>query len=215
MRHWKEPLSDTLPLLVEGYQIGLENGDLEYSSYCAASYCSHKFFTGFEIGEMEREATLYSNSIAKLKQETAFQYVQLARQAMRMLTGQDSFNDHLSGRCYSEEKMLPLHTKMNDKTALGFLYFHKLFLFYLFHNFPQAVKCAEKVKEYLSAMMGLPITVLINFYDSLAQLGLYPEVPSSEKRKILNRVTSNQKKLKKWAWQMIFTITRKQNTPKN
>jgi len=46
VRHWKEPERDSIPILQEGIQSGLDTGDNEYACYCIKDYCVHLFLTG-------------------------------------------------------------------------------------------------------------------------------------------------------------------------
>ena len=44
LRHWQEPLVNTLQPLQEAYKSTWETGDFEYGAYCAAVYWLHQFF---------------------------------------------------------------------------------------------------------------------------------------------------------------------------
>ena len=48
VRHWKDPLKDTLKPLLSAYSLGLETGDLEYAAYASGIYCYHLYFLGQE-----------------------------------------------------------------------------------------------------------------------------------------------------------------------
>jgi predicted ATPase len=65
--HWKEHIREALGPFLEGYQSGLETGDLEFAAYGAHSYCCQSFFVGKELVELEREITKYSEAIRQIK----------------------------------------------------------------------------------------------------------------------------------------------------
>jgi predicted ATPase len=44
--HWKEHFRETLPILSEGYQSGVETGEFEFAGYSAFYICDHSYFIG-------------------------------------------------------------------------------------------------------------------------------------------------------------------------
>lgn len=60
VRHWKEPLQNTLLALVETYQVALETGDLEYAEISAQVYANHLYFSGKELTQVDRELAAYT-----------------------------------------------------------------------------------------------------------------------------------------------------------
>ncbi|HEY9611928.1 ATP-binding protein, partial [Allocoleopsis sp.] len=197
IRHWKEHLGETLTPLLDAYLIGLETGDLEYAAYAACVYCYHSYVLGKELVRLEREMALYSNALKQLKQETSFYYNELCRQVVLNLMGRAEDKCRLIGESYNEIEMLPIHREANAKNICHSLYFYKLVLCYLFQDYPQAIKNAQLVEEFIDSAVGtIPLS---HFYTSLVHLAIYPNVSSSEQKQILLKVKANQKKIKKWA----------------
>jgi predicted ATPase len=60
--HGKVHAKETLPLLLEGYQSGLENGHFEYGGYAAVQRCQYSYFIGQELPRVEREMATISDS---------------------------------------------------------------------------------------------------------------------------------------------------------
>jgi len=54
-------------------------------------------------------------------------------------------------------------------------------------------------KKYLDALKPTIFVPVFCLYDSLAQLAVYPDAQKSEKKRILRKINSNRKKMKKWA----------------
>ncbi len=198
-RPWKEHVRETFKPFLEGYQSGLETGDTEYAGYLITAYCTFAYIIGKELPPLEREMRLYGEAIiAKLKQES--QYApDINHQVVLNLIEPGEHPYHLKGAAYDEEQMLPLHLETNDLTVLSYFYLHKLILFYLFQQYPQAIKSATEMEKYLEMFTGLFFTAVFRFYESLAHLAVFSETPLSEQKRILRRVAANQKKLTKWA----------------
>ena len=202
VRHWKEPVKDTLQPLLAGYQSGLETGDLEWAAWCIVVHDYHAYLSGQELSKLEQDMAVYCNKIAQLKQETPLHWQEMYRQAVLNLIGgtSDSPNQPpwlLIGESYNEEKMLPLHIKANDRTVISHFYLNKIMLCYLFGEYEQAVENATLAENYLDGAVGLLVVPFCHFYDSLARLAVYPNHPNPES--VLNQVILNQEKMRNWA----------------
>lgn len=200
VRHWKEHLCSILTPLLEGYQSGLETGDLEYAAHCECVRNLASVFSGQELEYVEQEMANFHQVTVQLKQELNQRYNRLHRQAVLNLLGQTENLCCLSGEVYDESKMLPIHLAANDQTGLFYVHFWKLLFCYLFGSFRQAVKNADSAKKYLQGATGsFPVPILY-FYDSLARLAVWSEANQSEQNNLLKNVTFNQNKMKGWAY---------------
>ncbi|HAZ47327.1 MAG TPA: serine/threonine protein kinase [Cyanobacteria bacterium UBA11369] len=197
--HWKEPVRKTLKPLLESYQIGLETGDLEYAAYSACYACHHLYFAGAELTELEEEMASYSHALKQLKQIASFNYNEIFRQAVLNLLGESENRCLLVGEAYDEEELLSQHLEGNDRNGLHYLYLNKLILCYLFGELPQAVQNAAKAEEYIDSAIALLCVPLFHFYDSLVQLAILTDPSTSDRERILEKVTQNQQKIKTWA----------------
>jgi PAS domain S-box-containing protein len=197
--HWKEHLREALKPFLEGYQNGLETGNLEFAAYCAHAYCFQSFFVGKELVEAEHEMTTYSEAIRQIKQEAALTWTQIYHQSVLNLMGCSVNPFRLIGESYNEEKGLPQNEAANDGTAIFNIYFHKLFLCYLFSEYTQAVENSTRAESYLIRVTPTPLVPLYYFYDSLARLATYPGSSTQAQSEIVKKVTLNQEKMKQWA----------------
>lgn len=209
LKPWRVHLRETLKPLLETYQTALETGDLEYAANTLNVYTLASFFAGLELVGLEREIATHSEAVDKIKQERARYFNELYRQTVLNLAGHSEKPWWLVGEAYNEEQMLPLHLEANDQNALYHLFCLKLLLSYLFRDYSAAVENADKLADYLDGVFGTIFITQFHFYDSLARLALFPEVPKSEQKRILKKVAANQKKLKKWARHTSMNILHK------
>lgn len=197
IRHWHEHLKESLTPLLDAYLIGLETGDLEYATFSAGIYCYYSLVIGKSLTQLESEMTMYSNTCKQFHQETFFYYNQLQRQVVLNLMDRAENKCRLIGESYDEIKMLPIHLAANTKNICHSLYFFKLYLGYLFQDYQQALENAALVEKNINSAIGsVPLS---HFYNSLTHLAVYFDVSGSEQKRILKKVESNQKKIKKWA----------------
>ena len=199
IRHWKEHIRETLPPLLEGYQAGVETGDLLFGAFNFQGYGFQAFWLGTELTGLEREMAKYSDAIRQLKQDQVLNLNEIYRQFAHNLLGRAADPCRLVGECYDEDTTLPIRLQANDANTLCFLYTTKLVLCCLFQEHRQAVAHADMAEKYLASLLGTAAIPGFHFYDSLARLAVFPEAEESEQKSILEKVTANQEKMKLWA----------------
>ncbi|MEH2378845.1 MAG: AAA family ATPase [Nostoc sp.] len=204
IKPWKYPIQASLVPLLEGYHSGLEMGALEYAAYCAYNYCSLSFFLGKELTALSQEMAAYSQALAQLKQEVAYNYLNVFYQSTLNLAstsvGQSNLPWQFQGVVYNEATMLPLHQTANDLYAIGTLYVNKLMLCYLFQEWDEAIAVADFAQQYLHGVAGCFMVAIFHFYDSLTQLAALPHTCEAEREELQQRVLVNQQKLKQWTY---------------
>jgi PAS domain S-box-containing protein len=197
--HWKEPFQQLLKPALEGYQHGLENGNLEDAAVSAFIYCSGSYHMGKELVPLEREIASYSGMIRKLRQTPSLHLNEIFRQATLNLMGLSANPCELAGEAYDEATMLPAVQQAQDRSILSVLYLNKLILCLLFQNYQEAIRNAELLESYLSGVTGTLTIPLFSYYDALARLGACSELGYWARKRVLRRVAAHQKKMKKWA----------------
>ncbi len=197
--HWKEHIKTTSKLFLEGYQIGLEAGDLEFAAYCVHSYCFHCCVVGKELGKVEREMRRYNEAIRQINQKTVLAWNKIFHQFVLNLMGFSIDPTHLIGESYNEENELPHHQAGSDGTAIFEVYFNKLLLCYLFSKYTQAVENAALAKHYLICVTPTFIVPLYYFYTSLSELATYYGSGTQAQEGILEKIAISQEKMKQWA----------------
>ncbi|NEO39727.1 MAG: AAA family ATPase [Moorea sp. SIOASIH] len=199
IKPWKVHLKETLTPLVEAYSVGVETGDFDDSAFSAYMYLEHSFWLGKQLAELDQSCANYHQGIDQLKQDIPHQLSAITWQGVLNLLGQAENYCCLRGEVYDELLMLPLHKKFNNVRALYTLYLNKLFLCYLFQDYPQAWQQATITENYLDGVAGLFVFSLFYWYDSLTRLALYPEQNHTQQQQSLDKIAHNQDKIKTWA----------------
>ncbi|MGB3510863.1 MAG: AAA family ATPase [Microcoleaceae cyanobacterium] len=199
IRHWKEPLRESLNPLLRGYQIGLETGDLEQAGFSIQIYCYYSYCVGKELSALQKEMVTYREAIIQLKQETSLDQHELLLQVVSNLRGESQNPCELNGEIYDEKTRLTLHQQAQDNSTICILYINKLMLCYWFQDYIQAQIYAELAEQYLDAVTAKIEVVLFYFYAALTRLALVSNPRQSESKRRLKSVNIARKKLKKWA----------------
>jgi len=197
--HGKDHIRDTIPILQEGYQSGLETGDLEFCGYCGMFKCQHSYFVGLELTTLEREMAAYSHALTQIKQKNALSWTQIFWQAVLNLLGQAENHCGLLGEAYNEEKSLRIHQQSNDRLGLHYLYLYKLILCYLFKDFPEALRNSVQAEVYLDGATANISVPVFYFYDSLCRLTMYCSAQPDQQKQLMIKVESNQNKMQNYA----------------
>ncbi|MCC5899213.1 MAG: AAA family ATPase [Phormidium sp. BM_Day4_Bin.17] len=194
---WQQPLRDCLPALKEGYQAGLETGDVEYAAYCILHHNEYQYFSGVNLVYLAEKLGQYGQALSDINQYNTRTYQDIYYQAVLNLIEAPDHPTELVGAAYDERQSLPLHYQVADRYAIYQVYLQKLILSYLLLE--PAGKWADLAKPYIDGVPGLYFGSVFYFYDSLVQLAAYRERTPTEQAEILGRVQENQAKLQRWA----------------
>jgi predicted ATPase/signal transduction histidine kinase len=197
--HWKNHLQENLDPLLDGYQSGIETGDLEFAAYCAYNHCQLLYWSARELSELADIMNVYNQAIAQIKQETALNFHRICQQTVLNLINNASDRSILKGEVYDEDEMLPIHQVASDRYSIGILYVNKLVLSYLFCDIEKAIENATIAEQYADAIAGNYPVSIIPFYSSLSQLGIYHKQSPEQQKNIIEKITNNQVKLEAWA----------------
>jgi len=195
----KSPLQKSLQLMLEGYKIALETGNLYYVGFNTKDICQYSYFLGQNLTSLEQDMRAYIDVLKNCNQGVTLSYCRIFWQAVLNLLGKSDNPCALNGEALNESKFLPQLVIANELTGLHYFFLHKMILCYLFENIYQAVEIAAQAREYLVAGTGYATIPMFYFYDSLIALAEYSIATVSYREKLWQRVKENQVKMETWA----------------
>ncbi|HEY9737237.1 MAG TPA: AAA family ATPase, partial [Trichocoleus sp.] len=195
VKHFKEPIKDNLPRLLDAYQWGLDSGDLEISAHAASMYALHAYLVGTPLNELNNTLADYSQSLLKLKQAADLDFISIYRQGLLNLMGDSQDRCLLVGQAYDETVKLPLHQQTGNRSSIFLTYFVKSLLCYMFRE-AAALQYTDLAKSYLDAVTGSINVGVFYFFDSLIRLAAC--ATTSDPAVLLQQVTQNQALLQEW-----------------
>ncbi|MEG4942882.1 AAA family ATPase [Microcoleus sp. F4-D5] len=202
IKHWKEHIQTTIQPLLEAFQSGLETGDIEYTFYSAWCYCNHILATGEHLESVAKIQTQYINMMIKHKQ--VGQIYSTKSMQMFVLNLLDNISEQqkflLFGENIDDEKnkISEILATCNN-TPIAFNYLFKFILFFSFKKNILSIETARLAEIYKENMTGIMMSVIHNFYYSLALLAHYPTTTKTEQKEYLKKVATHQKQMKTWA----------------
>ncbi|AFY57219.1 hypothetical protein Riv7116_4806 [Rivularia sp. PCC 7116] len=195
--HRKFHITQTLPLLKEGYSNGLKVGNLEFVGYIAHNFCLNSFWSSQPLSSLEQETRAYCKNLVQLNQVTTANWCQIYWQSVLNLLGCAENPSILSGEALQEVEFLSRLHKSHDFGGLFIFHSYKLMLCYLFGNIEYSQDITVDIRSYLIGASGIVIEPAFYLYDSLTALSSQ----SKNKADILQQVEQNQTQLRQqWAY---------------
>ncbi len=200
VRHWKEPLRNSLPPLHEAFCMCLETGDFEYAAHAVVVRQGYSFETGMELNSLLEEMKEYYKTVKPLKQGTRIDYLLLFMQTAANLMGQNSNPARLTGEFYDIDEKIKQHETLRDKSLLTANRMQQCYISYLFGHFQEALTLTDAINsDSGTGMQGFYYTIVRHFMDSLVRLGNVPHCEGNHRRRLLRQVKRNLARLKRWA----------------
>jgi predicted ATPase/signal transduction histidine kinase len=196
----KSPLQKSLQLMLDGYKIALETGNVYYVGFNTKDICQYSYFLGRELNSLEEDIQAYCHVLENFKQGTTLNYCRIFWQTVLNLLGKAENPCIITGEALNEAEFVNQLVQANELTGLHYFFLHKLILCYLFENLSQAVETAAQAREYLVAGTGYATVPMFYFYDSLTALAEYRTATAYRRETLLERVTENQEKMQTWAY---------------
>ena len=198
---WKESLRDTLELVLEGTNNGLETGDYEFACYDAVNYCVQMFFAGYNLEKVEKKYSKFTIFIRKLKQTYPFNYIKISSEiALKLINGAKNQYSLIDDCKAKEDIYIKTWIQEHNVWLLFLTYLGKTILSYFFKTYEQAVENAIKAEKYVASCRQYIIGGPYIFYYSLALLAQYPSTKKHKRKQFMEKVSSNQKLMKEWAY---------------
>ena len=198
VRHWQDPLRDTLNRLAQGYQLALQVGDFESAAICANGYGYHAYFSGQELTQLEKELKVYSQGIQRLGQQTILYWNNIYHQQVLNLLGKSDNPCRLVGEAYDETVRIPMKQKYQDGVGLGIAYLFKAMACYLFNQPEQAITNLDLMANYLQRLAPFAFAPAFHFYKSLIHLSTHSISTDGQVQKIPQEIEQGYQKMLHW-----------------
>ena len=198
IRHFKEPVKETIAPLLEGMQSGLETGDIDSAIYSIWILNYNLLWSGKYLEVVEQKLLKYIQLIQNIKLESFTLCMSVIRQTVLNLQGRSLEKCALTGEAFNEVEMMS-GFEINP-AYVSTLYVCKSFLNYLFKEYRVTIQTARLTEQYQQKSSNFLFYSVSNFYYSLALLAEFNNASLFDRKVYLKQVAANQKKMKKWAY---------------
>jgi len=197
--HWKYPLKDTITPLLEGYKIGLEQGDLDYAAFNLQLSDLHSLLVGKNLAEAAVVMAKHNQIIKGLNQHDILIIHSIMCQAVANFRGLNDKPEYLTGELIEAEILVPEWIESKNSAALAIFYFSRFTVRFVFSEYALAMEDCREYKKYQDSMKGAVLDRYANVFESVCLIMLYPKASIKEKISIRFQIGYNQWIMKRWA----------------
>ncbi len=194
----KKHIKFTSFFLHNGYQFGLESGDLTMAIYNCFWIVMAKIVLGENLNIAHEEAKKYDDFLQRSK--VINDVYQLIKRFPLNMQGLTNGKYSLSDDNFNEEEYIKKCHQLEVKDVnLHFYHQFKLQTFWIFENYTDAFNMAKMSAETVEAIRATFYEPGHYFYYSLTLTALYPTFTPEEQKNSWEILEKNQDKMKKWA----------------
>jgi predicted ATPase/signal transduction histidine kinase/tRNA A-37 threonylcarbamoyl transferase component Bud32 len=199
IKPWKVHMRETLPLLREGLAAGIDTAELQFAGHCASNSCTSPLIAAMPLEDVVKKQAQHVEFLTRVKHEMLRLFASIPYQTVQNLMGSVEDPSKLIGNAFNEETWTPALIEAKNFSSLCVLYTCKSLLAYLFGHYALAVTFAEEAESNRHGLLGHPMLILQNEFQSLALLAHARNLPESERGALLAKVDRNQAELAGWA----------------
>lgn len=200
INHWKNHANENLKSYTIAYKSGIEAGNLLFSAYAAIYLVITRLILGDHLDHILDEEKKYKGFIRRVQYNDCLPFFTLTRQMVYGLKGQTKHNTSFDDDGFDETGYTD---QVRDKNEIPFAivwyYIIKTQTLFLFEEYEQALKMAEKTEVQLESIIGNIALPEHRFYYALTLTHLYPKASGKDKKQYLKILKKNLKAFKKWS----------------
>lgn len=199
VNHWVRPLKEDAVTFMEGYQAGLESGELQFAGYNIAHQMVNTLYQGVDLETLAARLPDYLQ-FAKQTQNQLVEDMLLACQlAIHALQFGNASRLSFDTETLLESHYLQTSQAHGSLAAIGMYFIFKAQILLLYDHPSEALEClrsAEPLRQYFPGCISL---AAFNFYDSLILIAQLAHATPQDQTLYHQQVLTNQQQLQTWA----------------
>lgn len=199
INHWRRHLKTCIEILMEGYQVGLECGDLVYATFCFGVIIRQLPALGHQLDEIYEKALKYFDFANRNQYKDQTHYYTIAQRFALTLKGLTQGYDSFSDDRFNEDDFVQELKASGNRNAIHWYYVIKAEICYLFQDFDRALNMAIESDRMKAVSLGQVQLVEHYFYQSLILTALYAQASAEDQEQYWETLTTNQDQLNRWA----------------
>ncbi len=197
--HGKAHLRAAAPILQEGCQSGVENGDLEFAGYAAYNWSQYSYFSGLNLAALQAGVKNYQILLTQINQKISLCYNQIVHQVVLNLLGESNDPCRLIGSAFDEEAALNSFLADQVFSGIQYLFLHKTALACFFCNFDGILAKIDGSERYLNASTGMIMLPEFYFFATLGRIQVYESAQAQEQ--LRRQIEQGIAEMTRWAEQ--------------
>ncbi len=198
IQHWKRHAMNDISYFRRAYKLGLESGNIIYSSHSINMMAVYRVMLGDNLDEIFIDNASYEDFLKNTKDPFVIQVYLDFRQMYFCLKGLTDGIHTLNSADYNEDKRLSEIKKNRNIVELCNYLYVRVLISYLSGQYEKCHKFSEEL-DGLDIPAGTLFVPEHFYYYSLAICAIYRKASPSKKLKLRIILLKNYKVLKKWA----------------
>ena len=197
--HWQRPLKLCIKPLLSGYDGGMSMGNTGSAAWCVYFYLEHSFRTGVSLIKVKAECEFYADRLRDVKQLALLQILSNLWQAVRHLTGDDSYCGPLKGAVVDQDEVLQDVARGGSVYSLNAVYRMQMYVAFVFGMHDEVYQSRLKTKmhegHYETIFRGIAGIYFLYACNGLSMTSLYRQTQDPKYLQLAKRFAS---KIKRW-----------------
>ena len=170
LRHWIEPLAQSLPGLMQTYRNGLEFGNLRHAGLGLYVHDCHAFLSGQPLPSLVLSLAAHADDLHRMRQPVAADYESALLATVRQLMLPDLPTEALESDTFSSQALAATYTARKDQTGLMFLHAWRALLHFLAGHLALAQREGRAASQLFAAARGMHAVPLVVFITAVSGL---------------------------------------------
>ncbi len=196
--HWKNHYRLCINYFKEAYTVGLEIGDIEYSSYAAFGHIKLLFFSGGNLEEIDKQSEHYLATLGTFKQANTQNWFNIVKQANVNLREKTDQPSNLNGAYFSFDQIKDEEIREDNRLDRFNAFLFQVVLSYLFYDYECAYNLAKETNIDSWSGIGTFNVPIFQFYFGLSILANFDSahINYNDDQKTFKKILT---KFNKWA----------------
>lgn len=201
LSHWVNPIALSEYFINEGYQVGVQAGDLQFLGYIVAHKMLNAFYGGEELSELGADVQKFLRFSEKINHQWAVDALQGLYFIVQNLAGSTQNCFEFDVEEMPESEYIKQCHSHQGLAGLGLYYILKAQVLFIYDRPGEALNYLVDAEGLLDFLVGTIAVAEHNFYYSLCLSNLYPEADEDDRDRYWQQLQENQRQLQVWSQQ--------------
>lgn len=195
--HWRQHLSECVPMLVQGAVSGLDHGDVQFMGTCAGFSTVMTWLTGAQLDDVVASWDEWSPYYDRHDHKVGHAFGSIYRQITHNLQEPTTDPLQLAGPFWDERERIPENVDQKRLLELHLVWAGKALLAWAWGRPAEAAEAAEQAITYEAAAPSFPCHAAVHCAASMGALATWADRSPAARRAALKRTHATLKMLRK------------------
>jgi predicted ATPase/signal transduction histidine kinase len=196
---WVEHFRAAIPLQNDGYQAGLESGELRSTGFILVSKMFYQLFEGKRLSQVRADLRQFLLFNEKVQNQMTVDVLLGVKLIVSNLDGTTNGRLEFSADDLTEEKFLSRCRANKSIISICNFYVFKAIVLCHYGEASAALEASSKAEEFIHTIVNSAAVAQFNFYTSLSLAAEYPNQSEEKQQKSWARLKANQQQMKQWS----------------